>query len=107
VERRANVDRNIIFHGELDRSNLQDLRAKRRELEHLFIRDPFDLARIRANPRISGIDAIDVGIDFARAGLERGRDRDSARVRAATSERRDIPLLVDALEAGDDSDLTL
>ena len=59
----------------------------------------------RHDVRIGRVDAVDVGVDLAGIGVERGRDRDAGGVAAAAAERRDVALLVDALEPGDHRDL--
>ena len=94
-----------VLHAELDRADLQHLGAERRQLEHLLVADAVDLARVADDVRIGGVDAVDVGVDLADVGLERGGDRDAGGVGAAAAERGDVAVLVDALEAGDDGDL--
>ena len=59
------------------------------------------LARGRDDPRVGGVHAVDVGVDLAHLGAERGRDRDRGGVGAAPPERRDVAVGRDALEAGD------
>ena len=55
---------------------------------------------------IGRVDAIDIGVDVAKIGLERDRDRNRAGVGAAAAERRQpVAILLDALEARDDRDL--
>ena len=55
-------------------------------------------------PRVGGEDAVDVGVDLADVGAERGGERDRGGVGAAAPERRDLAARRDALEAGDDHD---
>ncbi len=105
-ETRAHEDAHIVHHAELDRAHLHDLGAERGQLQHFLERDLVEAARLRHDARVGGVDAVDVGIDVAAFGADRGRDRDRRRVRAAAAERRDAAgLLVHALEAGDDGDL--
>jgi hypothetical protein len=66
-----------------------------------------ELARLRDDARVARVDAVDVGVDLADVGVERGGQGHGARDRAAAAERRDVALLVDALEAGDDRDRVL
>ncbi len=62
-------------------------------------------SRLRHHARIGGVDAVDIGVDVAAIGLDGGRERHRARVRAAAPERRDASRLrVEALEAGDHGD---
>jgi hypothetical protein len=58
--------------------------------------------------RVGGEDAVDVGVDLAHVGLERGGERHRGRVGAAPAQGGDLlGVLADALEAGDDDDVTL
>src|SRR5439155_18666149 len=104
VEGGADVDRDTIALGELDRADLQDLRPEARELEHLVVGDARQLPRLRDDARVARVDAVDVGIDLADVRLERGGEGDGARIRAAATERGYAPLPVHALKAGDDGD---
>ncbi len=57
---------------------------------------------------IGGVDAVDVGVDVAKVGLDGDGDGDRAGVGAAAAERGDaVALGLDALEAGDHGDLAL
>ena len=90
VERRADVDRHAVVASVLDRAQHQDARAVRRQVEHLLVRHLRELARLRDDPRVGAVDAVDVGVDLAHVRLERGRERDRGRVGAAAAERRDV-----------------
>ena len=67
--------------------------------------DLVQLARVGDDARVGRVHALDVGVDLAHVGAERGRERDRGRVGAAAAERRDVVVGGDALEAGDDHDL--
>ena len=97
--------RTAVLHPELDRADLQHLGAQRRQLQHLLVADAVDLARRADDVGVGGVDAVDVGVDLAGVGLERGRHGDRRGVRAAAAQRGDVAVLVDALEPGDDRDL--
>ena len=106
VEARAHEDAHVVHHAELDRAHLQDLGAERGHFQHLLERDLVEAARLRHDARIGGVDAVDVGVDVAAVGLDRGGDRDRRGVGAAAAERGDAAgVLVHALEAGDHRDL--
>ena len=105
VEARTDVDAHPVLHPELDRPDLQHLGAQRGELEHLLVADAVNLARRRDDVGVGRVHAIDVGVDLARVGLERSRNSHRRRVGAAAAQRRDVAVLVDALEAGHDGDL--
>jgi hypothetical protein len=63
-------------------------------------------ARRGHDPRVGGEDAVDVGVDLADVGLQRGGERHGGRVGTAAAERGDVlRRLRDALEAGDDGDV--
>ena len=95
----------LVLAGELDRADLQHLRAEARHLEHLLEADAREPTRVGDDARIGGVDAVDVGVDQALVGLQRRRDGDGRRVGAAAAERRHVAVRIDALEAGDDDDL--
>ena len=64
-----------------------------------------DPAGARHDPRVGGEHAVDVGVDLADVGAERGGERDRGGVGAAAAEGGDVlGVLADALEAGDDRD---
>ena len=107
-ERRAHVDRHSKTTGVLDTPQVQDLRARRGHLEHLFVREALDAAGGRDDARIGSEDPVDVGVDLANFGLQGGRERDRGRVRTATTEGGDVlGVLGHALEPGDDRDVAL
>ena len=106
-ERAAHVDRDAIFLGKFDRSRVHDAGAQAGELEHLVVADPVDLPCFRHDPRIGGVDAVDVGVDLAAGGPEHGRQRHGRRIRAAAAQSRDVVVFVDALKSGDDHDLAV
>ena len=106
VEARAHEDAHLVHHAELDRAHLQHLGAERGELQHFLERDLVEPLRARHHARVGGVDAVDVGVDVAAVGLDRGGDRDRRGVGAAAAERGDAAgVLVHALEAGDHRDL--
>ena len=102
VEGRAHECTDLVRHRELDRAHLQHLGAERGHFQHFLEGDAVEPARLRHDARIGRIDAVDIGIDVAAVGLDRGGDGDGAGIRAAAAERRDAPAcLVQALKAGD------
>ena len=104
LEGRADVEPHIVAAGDLDRARGEDAGAGGGHLEHLVEADPRQLARVRDQPRIGGVDASDVGVDLAEVGAERGGERDGGRVGATAAERRHLERGRDALEAGDEHD---
>jgi len=80
VEARAAVDDHAVVAGELDGAHLQDAGAARGHLEHLLVGDAVELARVRDDARVGGVDAVDVGVDLAYVGADAGRHRDGGRV---------------------------
>ena len=105
-ERRADVDRDAVPAAVLDAAQMQDLGAAGRELEHLLVRDGVQAPGVRHDARVGGEHTVDVGVDLADVGVERGGERDRRGVRAAPAERRDVlRVRADALEAGDDRDV--
>ena len=107
VKRRAHVKLDLIHHRQFDRAHLQHLGAQRRHFQHFFERHFGEPARLRHDPRIGRINAVDIGIDIAPVGRDRRSERNGGRVRAAPPERRHpIGGLMHALKPGDDGDLT-
>ena len=105
VEAGADENRHVVHHAEFHRAHLQDLGAQRGQFQHVLEGDLVEPPRLRNHPRVGRIDAVDVGIDVAAVGADRGRNRHRRGVRAAAPERGDsVGLRVDALEAGDDGD---
>ena len=70
------MDRHVVAAGVLDAPQVQDLGAGGRHLEHLLGGDPVELAGGRHDPRVGGEDAVDVAVDLADVGTERGGQRD-------------------------------
>ena len=101
------MDADSMVTGKLDRAQHQYLGAARGQLEHLLVGDGVELARVRDQAWVGGEDALDVGVDLASVGVERGGERDGGRVRAAPAERRHLVRGRDALEAGDEHDRAL
>ena len=83
---------------------MQNLRALTRELEHFLERDFVETPRLRDDPRIGSVDAVDVGVDLAFVRLERSGQRNARCIRAAAPQCRDVAVGVDALKARDDDD---
>ena len=81
----------IVVSRELDGSQHEYLRARvrGRHLEHLFVGDDVELARLRHEPRVGGEDARDVGVDLAR-GAQSRRECDGGRVGPTATERRHV-----------------
>ena len=101
------MDADSVVACELDRAQHQHLRPGCGQLQHLLVREGVQLARLGDETRVGGEDALDVGVDLAHVGLERGRERDRRRVRPAAAERRHLLRSRDALEAGDEHDRPL
>ncbi len=90
-----------VLAGELDRPDLQHLRAEARHLEHFLEGDGLEPPCVRLDARIGGVDTVDVGVDVALVGLERRGDRHGGSVRSAATQGRDVAVFVLALETGD------
>ena len=102
----AHVDGHVVAAGVLDAAQVQDLGARGGHLQHLLGGEPVELAGGGHDPRVGGEDAVDVGVDLAHLGTERGRQRHRGGVGRAAAERGDVlGVLGDALEAGHDGDV--
>ena len=73
VEARSHEGLHLVHHGEFDRAHLQNLGAERSHFEHFLEGDAVEPTRLRHDPRIGRIDAVDIGIDVAAIGIERRR----------------------------------
>ena len=105
-EARAHEDAHIMHHAELDRAHLHDLGAERGQLQHFLKGNFVHAVRGFHHARIGGVDAVDVGVDVAALGADRGGNRHGRGIRTAAAERGDTAgFLMDALEAGDDRNL--
>ena len=100
------MDRHVVAAGVLDAAQVQDLGARRRPSRASPRRRPrSSLRAVGHDPRVGGEDAVDVGVDLADLGPERGGQRHRGGVGAAAAERGDVlGVLADALEAGHDRD---
>ena len=98
------MHRDAVAAGVLDAPQHEHLGAGRGQLEHLLVGDGVEPPGVRDDPRVGGEDAVDVGVDLADVGAQRGGQRDGGGVGAAAAERGDVlGVLADALEAGDDA----
>ena len=68
LERRQHAQLDLVLAGELDRADLQHLRAQARQLEHFLERDRVEPPRLGHDARIGRVDAVDVGVDLALVG---------------------------------------
>src|SRR5664279_3273159 len=102
------VHRDPVPAGVLHAPQHQHLGAGRGHLEHFLVGDRVQLGGIEHDPWVGGEDPVDVGVDLADVRVERRGQRDGGGVRAATAQRGDVlGVLTDALEAGDEGDVTL
>jgi hypothetical protein len=105
IETGTDLKLHFEFFGEFDRARLHDLGAEAGQFQHFVVGNLVDLLRVRHEARVGGVDAVDVGVNFAGVGLERGGHGDGGEVGAAATERGDVAVVVLALEAGDDDDM--
>ena len=64
-----------MHHSKFDRAHLHHLGSERSELQHLLVRNPLQALSARHDARVTGVNAIDIGIDVAALGGDGGRDR--------------------------------
>ena len=107
VEARQDLEAHPMVHRQFDRARLQHPGALRCHLEHLFIGDLIQLARIGNDARIGRVDPVDIGKDVAALGLQRGGERDRRGVRPAAAQGGDAAVRADTLKPGHDSRLAL
>ncbi|MPM69719.1 hypothetical protein SDC9_116667 [bioreactor metagenome] len=92
----------------LDAAQVQDLRATRREFQHLVVADLRELTGSVDDARICGEDAVHIGVDLADLGAQGRGERHRGGVGGSASQSRDVlGGLRDTLEAGHDNDVAV
>ena len=86
---------------------MEHLGAQAGQLQHLVEGDLLQLARPLHRAGVGSIYAVHIGVDLAQIGMEGRRQGHRRGVRAAPAQGGDVPVLVDALEAGHQHDLVL
>ena len=108
TEGRTDVDLHVFATRVLDAAQVEDLGAGGGQLHHFLVADLGDPAGARHDPRVGGVDAVDVGVDLAVVGAQGRGQRDRCGVGGAATQRRDVlGGLRHPLEAGDDDDAAL
>ena len=93
--------------GQFDGSVLQHLGPQRGQLQHLVVADAIHLFGFGLDPRVGGVDPVDVGVDFTQVRFHRSGDGHGGQVAAAPAQGRDATVGIDALKSGDDDDFAL
>jgi hypothetical protein len=70
----------LVHHGQLDRPDLQHLGSERCHFQHLLEGDLLHPPCLGLDPRIRGVDTIDIGVDVAPVCPHRGGNRHCAGV---------------------------
>ena len=86
------------------RPRLRDPGAQACQFEHFVVGDFRQLASLGHDPWIGGIDALHVRVDLAFVRVERTRQGDRCQIAAASSQRRLVAGLGDALVSRDHGD---
>ena len=82
-------------------------RSQRRQLEHLIVGAPREPAWSLDDPRIGGVDAIDVRENLASRGSNTDGERNGARIGSSATERRHLEIRSDSLKPRHDDDSTV
>ena len=98
VETGADFENDAEFFGEFHRAGLHDLGAQAGQFQHFVVGDFRQLARARHDARIGRVNAIDIRINLAEIGLERGGQGDGRQVRTAPTQCGDLAVAASALE---------
>ena len=101
------AQRNIVLAGELHRAYLQYLGAETGQLQHLLNGNGIETLCLGADPRISRVDPIHIGVDLTFIGTQRSSQRHPGSIGAPTPKRGDIALFIHPLEAGNHDHLAL
>ena len=107
VEAGADFKHDAKFLGKFDRARLHHLRAEAGEFEHFVVGNFLELLRARHDARVGGVNAVHVGVNLAKVGLQRRGQRDGGQIRTAAAQRGDLAFGGFALETGDDDDVAL
>ncbi len=67
-ETAADVNRDAKLFGKFNRAAVHHARAEAGQFKHLVVTDHVDASRFGQQPRVGGVNAIHVGIDFTRVG---------------------------------------
>ena len=104
-ERGADVERNVMGAGELDRAEGEHLGAGAGHLEHLVEVHPGQLARLGHDAWISGEHTGDIGVDLAGVGLQGLGERGRGEIGGTAAHRGDLLVGAHPLESRDHGDL--
>ncbi len=94
-----------LLHRQAHRARLENLGPDARELEHFLVGHRLLLLRLGDDARVGGVDTVDIGVDVAAIGLDRGSDGNRRGIRTAATERGHAAIVAQSLEAGDHRDL--
>ncbi len=105
VKAGAHLEGDAEFFREFHRAALHDLGAAGGHFEHFVVGYFLDFGGVFDNPRIAGVDAVDIGENLAEVRLDGGGDGNGGEVGPAAAEGGDGPLGGFALKPGDDDDV--
>ena len=97
----------VIPLGHLHRAVVEDLGAQAGQLQHLVKGDLLQLFCPCNTAGIGSIYTIHIGVDLAQVRVERGGQRHRRGVRTAPAQSGNVVILVNALETGDQHNLSL
>ena len=92
-------------HRHFDRAGLQHLCSETGQFKHLFESDLVQFAGFVTNPRIGGVDPIDISINITTLGVECRSKADRRCVRTTPPQSGNSALIADALKPGHHRDL--
>ena len=92
---------------EFNGAQVEDFGAVRSHFQGFFLGEGAQAVGLGDDARVGGEEAVDVRVDFAHVGVEGGGEGDGGRVGAAAAEGGHVVVFGDALEAGDDGDLSV
>ena len=107
-ERGAHVHPDVLAPRVLHTAQMQDLGPAGRHLQHLLVADVRDPPRAGHDPRVGGVDAVDVGVDLAVVRAQRRGQGHRGGVGGPAAQGGDVlGVLGDPLEPGHDHDVAL
>ena len=90
-----------------DGTGLHDTGAEFRHFQHFAVCNLFDFPCIGNDTGIGRVYAVNVGIDFTNISMDGTGNGNGCRIGTAATQRRDIAMARNALEASDDDDIAL
>ena len=98
---------NVIFFTKFDGTAVHDAGTETGQFEHFIVADLVHFYGFRKLAQVGGVDAVNIGVNFAMIGTQCRRQRHGTGIGAAAAKCGDVAVLVDALKARNDADIAV